>query len=152
MRSMTAQVALVMLAMPGSAFAQTPATSDRKSKEETPFDPAHYVKIYEETSDRRILLYDPRHVATAPTLLRVDADSKIVVELNFQSPGQGDMALNGLFMSAELSRVDPGTGPVKAEVLNVSEIAADPKTQASQAGVALRTAGDVRVILQNLYE
>jgi len=42
--------------------------------------------------------------------------------------------------------------PVKTEVLNYSVVATDPRTQASQAGVALRTAGDVRVMLQGLYD
>jgi len=148
MRSITARAAILVLAMSGSALAQAPPLVDTKPREEHPFDPAYYVKIYEEAGDRRVVLYDPKMVATSPTLLRVDADSKIVIQIDPTHFGP-DLALNGLFMTAELSRVD---GPVKVEVLNYSEVAADPKTQASQAGVALRTASDVHVMLRNLHD
>jgi hypothetical protein len=129
------------------------AASDARSGPQPsyPFDPAHYVKIVEETGDRRIVLYDPRDVRTWSTLLRADADSKIVIEIDPDCLGS-DMALNALFISADLNRADGSGSPVKAEVLNYSEVATDPRTQASQAGVALRTAGDVRVMLQGLYD
>jgi hypothetical protein len=115
----------------------------------TPFDPANYVRIFEETSNERIELYAPSGIATRPTLLRADLDSKIVIQLEGLN---ADMALNGLFMSAEMSRSNVNAGPVKVEVLNYSEVATDPATQASQAGVALRTASEVYVIMRNLFE
>ena len=135
----------------GQTTAKTDPTSAPQPEARYPFDPAHYVKIVEETSDRRIILYDPRDVRTWPTLLRADADSKIVLEIDPDCLGS-DMALNALFISADLNRADGSGSPVKTEVLNYSEVATDPRTQASQAGVALRTAGDVRVMLQELYD
>lgn len=127
---------------------QTDSVTDR---EIGPFDPAEYIRIYEESGDKRILLYDSTRTGTLSSVLRADADSKIVIELD-ESRLTSDMALNGLFMAAELSRLDTSTSTAKVEVLNYSEIAQDPRTQASQAGVALRTAGEVRTILQNLYD
>ena len=62
------------------------------------------------------------------------------------------MALNSLFISAELSRLDANASTTNVEVLNYSQIAQDPRTQASQAGVALQTASDVHVTLQNFYD
>ena len=110
------------------------------------FDPAAYVTIYEEDRpNHRILLFD-RTVQS--TLLRVDAESKIVVELTGLT---SDMALNGVVMTAELSRLATDAGAANVEVLNYSEVAKDPRTQASQAGVALRTASDVKTVLLNLY-
>jgi hypothetical protein len=110
------------------------------------FDPASYVTIYEEDRpNHRLLLFD-RH--TQSTLFRVDADSKIVVQLTGLT---SDMALNGVVMTAELSRLAADAGPANVEVLNYSEVAKDPRTQASQAGVALRTASDVKTVLLNLY-
>src|SRR5262245_20117173 len=113
------------------------------------FDPADYIRIYEESGNTRYLLYDPARPGTS--LLRADADSKIVIEIDEQrlSP---DMALNSLFILAELSRLDANASTTNVEVLNYSQIAQDPRTQASQAGVALQTGGDVRVTLQNLYD
>ena len=150
MHSVVGRTLVLTLMMASPALAQIPSNCDPNSDKQRPFDPAHYVKIFEETSGRRIVLYDPRTVLTSPTLLRADADSKIVLEIDPDCLGS-DMALNALFVSAELSRSDASAGPVKVEVLNYSEVAADPRTQASQAGVALQTAGDVRVVLQGLY-
>ena len=150
MHSVVGRTLVLTLMMASPALAQIPSNCDPNSDKQRPFDPAHYVKIFEETSGRRIVLYDPRAVLTSPTLLRADADSKIVLEIDPDCLGS-DMALNALFVSAELSRSDASAGPVKVEVLNYSEVAADPRTQASQAGVALQTAGDVRVVLQGLY-
>ena len=150
MHSVVGRTLILTLMMASPAIAQIPSNCDPNSDKQRPFDPAHYVKIFEETSGRRIVLYDPRSVLTSPTLLRADADSKIVLEIDPDCLGS-DMALNALFVSAEFSRSDASAGPVKVEVLNYSEVAADPRTQASQAGVALQTAGDVRVVLQGLY-
>jgi len=147
----TTRTIVFALALASPAAAQIPSNCDPASKDQRPFDPAHYVKIVEETSDRRIVLYDPRDIRTTPTLLRSDADSKIVIEIDPDCLGS-DMALNALFISADLNRADGSGSPVKTEVLNYSEVATDPRTQASQAGVALRTAGDVRVMLQGLYD
>jgi hypothetical protein len=131
--------------------APRPAAPKPSPNPEVPFDPGYYVRIYEETRGKRILLYDPAEVQRAPTLLRADADSKVIVQLDDQKLGV-DMPLNGLYITAELSRFEASTSPVKVEVLNYSEVATDPKTQASQAGVALRTAGDVLVLMRNLYQ
>jgi hypothetical protein len=112
------------------------------------FDPVDYIRIYEESGGTRILLFDPANPGTS--LLRADTDSKIVIEIDERrlSP---DMALNSLFINAELSRLDTSASTTNVEVLNYSQIAQDPRTQASQAGVALQTGGDVHVTLQNLY-
>jgi hypothetical protein len=131
MHSVVGRTFILTLMMASPAIAQIPSNCDPNSDKQRPFDPAHYVKIFEETSGRRIVLYDPRTVLTSPTLLRADADSKIVLEIDPDCLGS-DMALNALFVSAELSRSDASAGPVKVEVLNYSEVAADPRTQASQ--------------------
>lgn len=117
-----------------------------------PFDPIHYIRIYEETRSQRNLLYESSMRDKKPTLLRVDENSKIVIELD-EKKLTPNMALNGLFITAELSRVDTtAASTAKVEVLNYSEIAQDPRTQASQAGVALRTSTEVKTVMVNLYE
>jgi len=61
------------------------------------------------------------------------------------------MVLNNVFMTAELSRLAADAPAANVEVMNYSEVARDAATQASQAGVALRTAGEVKTVLQSLY-
>jgi hypothetical protein len=140
---------------------QKPTPSGPQQAQVGPFDPINYVRIYEETSKGRILLFEPptgegngkapAEAKPRPTLMRADEDSKIVIEL-VQNGLIGNLALNGLFMSGELSRGDASATGTNVEILNYSEIAQDPRTQASQAGVALRTANEVKAVVQNLYE
>ena len=63
-----------------------------------PFDPAHYIRIIEESGEDRILLYDPNHPTSETTILRIDAGSKIVIEVDLAK--MGDLPLNQLFTGA----------------------------------------------------
>jgi hypothetical protein len=117
-----------------------------------PFDPAEYVRLFEETRGGRILLYEPRAKGEPmPTLLRVDQDSKIIIELLKDEAIVRDMALNSIFMRAQITRLGKDAGAAAVEVLNYSELPKDAATQSMQAALALRTASDVRVVVQNLY-
>ncbi len=117
-----------------------------------PFNPAEYVRIYEERRGRRILLYQPCPGRPMSTLLRADEGSKIVVEVMTESAIVRDLAINGLFMRAVIARAGTNAATAPVEVLNYSEIPKDPATQAMQAALALRTAGDIRAVIQNLYD
>jgi len=133
---------------PASAPAPVPAQRARPAQPSR-FDPVDYIRIYEESGGTRFTLFDPANPGTS--LLRADTDSKIVIEID-ETRLSADMALNSLFISAELSRLDANASTTNVEVLNYSQIAQDPRTQASQAGVALQTASDVHVTLQNFYD
>src|SRR5437899_2345137 len=96
--------AVLMLAiMPTHTWAQT-AGSKRQNAQ---FDPARYVRIVEESGADRILLHDSSQTFSGSTILRVDADSKIVIELDESKMGP-DLALNQLFMEAHLNRTSEG--------------------------------------------
>lgn len=148
------QLAL-LVTVAGSAHAQT-----SQKPTPVPFDPAYYVRIYEESGAKRILLYGPAQEAKlftdlkTTTILRADRDSKIIIELALknQSPeDKKDLVMNGLAIGAELARSDASAGTVKVEVLNYSEIATDARTQASQAAVSLRSAAETFALLENLF-
>jgi hypothetical protein len=128
-------------------------SAERRLTVTGPFDPAEYVRIYEETRGGRILLYEPRAKGgPMPTLLRVDQDSKIVIELLKEEAIVRDMALNSIFMRAQITRLGKDSSSAAVEVLNYSELPKDAATQSMQASLALRTASDVRVVVQNLYK
>ena len=158
----TLQTLLLVLVGAVNAFAQAPQQPPpaQTKPPRVPFDPAYYVRIYEESGSKRILLYGPAQAEqlstqlTATTILRADRDSKIVVELalkNESSVEARDLVLNGLAIGADLARSDAAAGTVKVEVLNYAEIATDARTQASQAAVSLRSAAETFAMLENLY-
>ena len=79
------------------------------------FDPARFIRIYEEIGpNQRLLLFDS--LTSRSTLLRADADSELVI-----------------------SRLEANAGPANVEVLNYSQIAQDPRTQASAPAMCATT-------------
>src|SRR5215472_2540278 len=84
------------------------------------FDPATFVRIYEDTKDRGHLeIHNPRSRRDAVSHLSVDTDSSIVIVPDSSLLQNSDLSLNKLFISAVLAS---GDKQQNVEVVGYSEI------------------------------
>ena len=124
-----------------------PATDRAKEKRE--IDPAKFVRIYEQSGTKRILLYDglegERNLTSRQ--LKAEAGSMILVEVDLDEVDE-DSVLNHLFMSAQLTR---GDKTEDIPVINYSQLGKDQESGASQGAVAFETIRDIRATMENMY-
>ena len=117
---------------------------------ETRFDPACYVRIYEDNGKgKRQLLYGRDQMLNS-RLLRVDPESTIVIDLAsaFAGDQHGDVALNKLLVKAELKKKDASHA---VEVTGYSQIGESANDKSSQIAFAFQTFDNVAGKVENLY-
>jgi hypothetical protein len=117
---------------------------------ESRFDPACYVRIFEDNgSGRRQLLYG-RSIGKQSRVLRADPDSTIVIDMAdaFTTDQKGDVALNKLLMRAEIKKKDASRA---VEVAGYTQIGESAENKASQIAFAFQTFTNVAGKVINLY-
>jgi hypothetical protein len=106
------------------------------------FDPATFVRIYEDTKDHGHLeIHNPKSRRDAGSHLSVDAESSIII---VPDPGllqNSDLSLNKLFMSAVLAS---GDRQQNVEVVGYSEIGKDKASTEAQRGMAFQTTDNIK--------
>ena len=134
--------ALLVVAAPGWLVAQAPPGSPKT------FSPAGYVRLFEDTGSRRILIYDPTRNELSSSQIKVDGRSTIYIVVAKDLINQS-IPMNRLFMTATLAR---GNGQsVNLGVIGYSEVGKAAEGAESQKAVGLQTAADVRRMLMNMY-
>ena len=149
---------------------QTEANSGKSqtqgaSKTRPTFSPARYVRIFEDTGSKRILLYDPKRrrqdnqeqqregqkepEGLNSSQITVDGRSTILIQL---APDLMDenVPMNRLFMSATLGRRD-GKPPKDLEVVGYNEVGKAQEGAESQKAVSLQTGANVQRTLLNMF-
>lgn len=118
---------------------------------ESRFDPACYIRIYEDSGNgKRKLLYDQSQQGAHSRLLRADPESTIVIDMAkaFDASERGDVALNKLLVGANLKTKD-STHAV--EVTGYSQIGQSAANSPAQVAFAFQTFDNVQGKVQNLY-
>jgi hypothetical protein len=110
------------------------------------FSPLGYVRLFEDTGTRRILIYDPATNQLNSTQIKVDGRSTIFVEV---ATIDQSVPMNRLFMTAKLAR--RGGQAEDLEVVGYSEVGKSQEGAESQNAVALQTAEDVKLTLLNMF-
>lgn len=135
------RAALVAIAAAGSLGAQPSAAVSPDT-----FSPLGYVRLFEDTGTRRILIYDPARNQLNSTQIKVDGRSTIYVEV---ASIDQSVPMNRLFMTATLAR--RGGQSEELEVVGYSEVGKSREGAESQNAVALQTAEDVKLTLLNMF-
>ena len=120
------------------------------------FSPARYVRIFEDTGTKRILLYEPKQQGQGEqereglnsSQMTVDGRSTILIEV---APDlmDGHVSMNRLFMSASLSRRN-GEAANDPVVVGYSEVGKAQDAAESQQAVSLQTGANVQRTLINM--
>ena len=130
----------------------------RTTEEQSTFSPARYVRIFEDTGSKKILLYDPgfrpqdkheQREALNSSRMIVDGRSTILIQV---APDLMDenVPMNRLILSATLGRRD-GKPPKELEVVGYSEVGKAQEGAQSQKAVSLQTGANVQRTLLNLF-
>jgi hypothetical protein len=135
------RAALVAIAAAGSLGAQPSAGVSPDT-----FSPLGYVRLFEDTGTRRILIYDPEKNQLNSSQIKVDGRSTIYVEV---ATINQSVPMNRLFMTATLAR--RGGQAEELEVVGYSEVGKSQEGAESQNAVALQTAEDVKLTLLNMF-
>lgn len=149
----------------GEEVAMTPeqAASPVDSEAASTFSPASYVRIFEDTGRKKILVYAPhngtdgdqgprmrnKRLDRNSSLITVDGRSTILIELATDLMDES-VPMNRLFMSATLGRGD-GKPPSPLEVVGYSEVGKAQEGAESQKGVSLQTGGNLQRTLLNMF-
>jgi hypothetical protein len=136
------RAALVAMAVAGWLGAQKPSGAPDT------FNPAGYVRLFEDTGTRRILIYDPARNELNSSQMRVDGRSTIHIEVAKDLIDQ-TIPMNRLFMTATLAR--SGGQSEELEVIGYSEVGKSQEEAESQNAVALQTAANVQRTLLNMF-
>ncbi len=133
---------LLVIAAAGWLVTQTPAAPPET------FSPAGYVRLFEDTGTRRILIYDPARNELSSSQLKVDGRSTIYIEVAKDLIDQS-IPMNRLFMTATLAR--KGGQSKDLEVIGYSEVGKSQEGAESQNAVLLQTAANVQRTLMNMF-
>jgi hypothetical protein len=144
------RAALVVLATAGWLGAQDTAgkTDAAGPLDSNTFSPLRYVRLFEDTGTRRILIYDPLRNQLHSSQIKVDGRSTIYIEVAGDLIDQ-NIPMNRLFMTATLAR--GGGQSEQMEVVGYSEVGRSQEGAESQSAVALQTAEDVQLTLLNMF-
>jgi hypothetical protein len=137
---------LSMILKPNALSAQ----EIRKNGSSGTFNPASFIRIYEDTRGGvRKLIYDPTlSQATRGTQLSVDYMSTLVIVPDLDPNIAGyDLPLNKLYMSAVLSSEDKNQ---TIEVTGYSEVGKDKATMAAQRGMAFETTANITNLVMDM--
>src|SRR5258706_8663922 len=114
----------------------------------TSFDPATFVRIYEYTKDRgHIEIHNPGSRHDIGTHLSVDAESSVVIVPDATLLQHSELSLNKLFMSAVLAS---GDKQQNVEGVGYSEVGKDKASTAAQRGMAFQTADNIKNMVVNM--
>jgi len=113
------------------------------------FSPAGYVRLYEDTGSRRILIYDPKRKDLRSSQILVDGRSTIHMEIAKDLIDAG-VPMNRLFMTATLARREGQSKNL--EVIGYSEVGVSRDGAESQNAVLLQTAANVQRTLLNMFD
>ena len=135
---------LPALGLPAVALAQN--ANCASNAQQTRFDPASFVRIFEDTGGQRIPLYTPGQGDCPSRLLSADRESTLVIDVADILEGMGnDVALNQVFIRAQLK------GPRNVEVVGYSSIGRAAGEEPSQIAFAFQTFDNIAAKLVNLY-
>jgi hypothetical protein len=126
----------------GGAKPVTPESTSASVK--IKFDPAKFVKIYEDVGGKEILLYDPT-LATSRQM-KADANSVLIIKVDLASTPENTLISN-LYMSAQLG----GDKAVSVPVVGYSELGVSKETAGSQTAVSSQTVEDIRENVSTMY-
>ena len=126
---------------------QSPAAGPRSQRrrgttDNVGFDPATFVRIYEDTKDGAHLeIHNPKSRPDAGSHLSVDAESSIIIVPDSSLLQNSDLSLNKLFMSAVLAS---GDKQQNVEVVGYSEVGKDKASTEAQRGMAFQTTDNIK--------
>ena len=127
----------------------TTCGKDAQHFKPTPFDPACYVRIFEDAgNNRRYVLYsydDPRSFTRQ---LKVDPGSKLIIDLAHGLNANQDVGLNQFSVRAEMTN-ENGTTPI--EVVGYSEVGVSEEERAAQRAFGLQTFTNLSSSMFTLY-
>jgi hypothetical protein len=145
--SVTSGFTAVLLPAEQTVATSSPAAGPRSQRrrgttDNVGFDPATFVRIYEDTKDHGHLeIHNPRSRRDAGSHLSVDADSSIVIVPDPSLLQNSDLSLNKLFISAVLAS---GDKQQNVEVVGYSEIGKDKASTEAQRGMAFQTTDNIK--------
>jgi hypothetical protein len=122
-----------------------PPANDSGSKRIT-IDPALFIRVYEDSGNKRILLYSWQD-GLRSRQLHADPGSVLIIEPDLRNVDK-DTVINNLYMSAQLGGADK---PVDVPVLAYSEIGKSAEGAESQKAVSFQTLRDIKENVSTIY-